>query len=142
LKLFRRNRKAISTVIATIIIVAIAIVMAISAAYWAMGVGGAFTRFEKMQYTYAYVTPVTGDADANYKITFELKNTGQTTTTLSDQVLINGQPATATFAGDKITAEPGDVIDGLVSFQGVSGTSVELKVASTTTQYPTVVVLP
>jgi len=45
----RRKDRAVSPVIATIILVAIAIVMAIAVAYWALGLGGTFTRYEKIE---------------------------------------------------------------------------------------------
>ena len=59
MKSFRRCIKAVSPVIATIIIVAIAITMSIAVAYWLLGLGGSFTKFEKVEFTTAYVT---GDA--------------------------------------------------------------------------------
>jgi len=48
-KKLRWNRKGISIVIATIAIVAIAIVVSIAAAYWITGIGGSFTRFKKLR---------------------------------------------------------------------------------------------
>lgn len=89
---FRWNKKGISTVIATIIIVAISIVMAIAVAYWAMGIGGSFTRFEKLQFTSSYATPATG----GWLITINVKNTGTAAATISD-VFLNGQPS-STYA--------------------------------------------
>ncbi|MBS7653197.1 type IV pilin, partial [Candidatus Bathyarchaeota archaeon] len=58
-KLGIRDRRGVSPVIATIIIVAIAIVMALAVAYWMLGLGGAFTRFEKLEFQSAYVTTET-----------------------------------------------------------------------------------
>ncbi|RLG80884.1 MAG: DUF4352 domain-containing protein, partial [Thermoprotei archaeon] len=40
--------KAISPVIATVIIVAVAITIAIAVAFWMTGIVGAMTRFEKL----------------------------------------------------------------------------------------------
>jgi FlaG/FlaF family flagellin (archaellin) len=51
-----RDRRGVSPVIATIIIVSIAIVMSLAVAYWMLGLGGAFTRYEKLEFTSAYVT--------------------------------------------------------------------------------------
>ena len=52
----RGNLKAVSPVIATIIIVAIAITMSIAVAYWLLGLGSSFTKYEKVEFTTAYVT--------------------------------------------------------------------------------------
>ncbi len=98
---FRRNRKGISTVIATIIIVAITIVMAIAVAYWALGIGGSFTRFEKLQYSYGYVT---GGGSAPWLINIQVQNTGTAQATINN-IYLNGQPAN-TYT----TAEP--IING------------------------------
>ena len=47
---FRGNVKAVSPVIATIIIVAIAITMSIAVAYWLLGLGSSFTKYEKVEF--------------------------------------------------------------------------------------------
>jgi flagellin-like protein len=44
LRSLHRNVKAVSPVIATIIIVAIAITMSIAVAYWMLGLGNSFTK--------------------------------------------------------------------------------------------------
>jgi hypothetical protein len=117
-KKFKLNRKGISTVIATIIIVSIAIVMAIGVAYWAMGIGNAFTKFEKIEFTNIY-----SDSPANYtaynngtaqafRLTLTLKNTGTATATI-DTINLNGRPYTA------FTAAP------TVGQSGLIGTSIQ-----------------
>ena len=90
-KSFRRNRKAVSPVIATIIIVAVAIVMSIAVAYWMLGLAGTFTRYEKLEFTSAYAASVTIDSTSAFNITFRLKNTGSAPATL-DVIFINGIP--------------------------------------------------
>jgi hypothetical protein len=89
---FRKNLKGISTIIATIIIVAISIVMAIAVAYWAMGIGGSFTRFEKLTFTSAWAeTNSTG-----YFIHMVLNNTGTAAATIDPgAILYNGKPGSA-----------------------------------------------
>jgi|SRR4030042_6430927 len=90
MKSFRRSIKAVSPVIATIIIVAIAITMSIAVAYWLLGLGGSFTKFEKVEFTTAYVI---GDATQGYNITLSLKNTGSAPATLDYNVTqFNGKP--------------------------------------------------
>jgi flagellin-like protein len=60
-----RDRRGVSPVIATIIIVAIAIVMALAVAYWMLGLGGAFTRFEKLEFVSAYAEK---ESNGNFKL--------------------------------------------------------------------------
>jgi FlaG/FlaF family flagellin (archaellin) len=144
MRTFRRNKKGISTVIATIIIVAIAIVMAIAVAYWVLGIGGSFTRFEKLQFTSAYATSDT-------LISVTLKNTGTAPATLDrNTVFINGQPVDKnsvnfnSTTADTFTMQPGDIVYGNVTLSGMSpGTTVEVKIQTASgDQYPQVVVLP
>ncbi|MBS7638222.1 DUF4352 domain-containing protein, partial [Candidatus Bathyarchaeota archaeon] len=59
------DRRGVSPVIATIIIVAIAIVMSLAVAYWMLGLGGAFTRYEKLEFVSAYVTVEKNGTDGN-----------------------------------------------------------------------------
>jgi FlaG/FlaF family flagellin (archaellin) len=93
MKSFRRSIKAVSPVIATIIIVAIAITMSIAVAYWLLGLGGSFTKFEKVEFSTGYATT---DSNGNFTLSLNLKNTGSATATIqSDQILYNGKPASA-----------------------------------------------
>lgn len=93
MKSFKRSIKAVSPVIATIIIVAIAITMSIAVAYWLLGLGSSFTKFEKVEFTTGYAdTSVTG-----YTLTMNVKNTGSATATIDPTlILYNGKPSTAT----------------------------------------------
>jgi FlaG/FlaF family flagellin (archaellin) len=93
MKSFRRSIKAVSPVIATIIIVAIAITMSIAVAYWLLGLGGSFTKFEKVEFSTAYAVT---ESNGNFTLTLHLKNTGSATATIqADQILYNGKPASA-----------------------------------------------
>ncbi|MGA3192023.1 MAG: archaellin/type IV pilin N-terminal domain-containing protein [Candidatus Bathyarchaeia archaeon] len=92
-KKLRMNRKGISTVIATIIIVAIAIVMSIAVAYWVMGIGGSFTRFEKLQFTSAWANT---NSSSGWAIYMMINNTGSAPATIiASNILYNGKPASA-----------------------------------------------
>jgi FlaG/FlaF family flagellin (archaellin) len=115
MKSFRRSIKAVSPVIATIIIVAIAITMSIAVAYWLLGLGGSFTKFEKVEFATAYVT---GDATNGYNVTLSLKNTGSAPATVDANVTqYNGRPDIYyttgdvpfdwTWTGAGITMDPG-----------------------------------
>ena len=87
----RRSSSGISPVVATVILVAIAIVIAIAVAFWASGLVGVFTRFEKLEITAAY-----WDTD---HVVLYVKNTGSATATI-DSVYVNGIPgATIEYHG-------------------------------------------
>jgi FlaG/FlaF family flagellin (archaellin) len=151
-KSFRRNLKAVSPVIATIIIVAIAIVMAIAVAYWMLGLGGAFTRYEKLEFTSCYATK---DSSGNFTIHLTLKNTGSAAATL-DIFFFNAVPdtdlksyVTIDTSLKNATLNPGDEVKGNITLPAVdgspfkSGMSLELMIQTVAgKQYPKVVVLP
>jgi len=153
-KPFRGNLKAVSPVIATIIIVAIAIVMSIAVAYWMLGLGAAFTRYEKLEFASGYAEATAG----NFTIKLKLKNTGSADATI-DTVFLNGKPYTSytgasavtvpgTFIG--LTLKPGDdsgdvtiTLSRAAGTSWKSGMSVELVIQTVKgNQYPKVIVLP
>jgi flagellin-like protein len=78
-----RKNSGISPVVATVILVAVAIVIAIAVAFWASGLVGVFTRFEKLEIVSAIMT------DAN---TFQvvIRNTGSADSALI-QVVVQGR---------------------------------------------------
>ena len=82
----RRNSSGISPVVATVILVAIAIVIAIAVAFWASGLVGVFTRFEKIEVTAAYWESKDGG-----HFVLVVKNTGSAAATIDD-VYVNGIP--------------------------------------------------
>jgi len=86
--MMNRSRSGISPVVATVILVAIAIVIAIAVAFWATGLVGIFTRYERLEITSVYAIPAAG---GTYTVTITAKNTGSNPATI-DQVLLNGVP--------------------------------------------------
>ena len=80
-----RGKAGISPVMATVILVAIAIVIAIAVAFWATGLVGVFTRFEKLEITAAYY-----DVSGPY-VVLRVKNTGSASATIDD-IYVNGIP--------------------------------------------------
>jgi len=68
-----------------VILVAVAIVIAIAVAFWASGLVGIFTRFEKLEILSAYQS--TGD-DVD-KIVIRVRNTGSSPTSVTE-VVLNG----------------------------------------------------
>ena len=95
----RRKDRAVSPVIATIIIVAVAIVMSIAVAYWVLGLAGTFTRYEKIEIMSMYAsTSIIKNASQlsqelwrGWNVTAMLRNTGSATATIN-LILINGKP--------------------------------------------------
>ena len=86
-KLFR-DKRGISPVIATVVLVAVTITVAVAVAFWMGGIATQYTRFEKLEISSAYATK---GGDGNFTITITVKNTGATDATL-DYILINGKP--------------------------------------------------
>jgi len=79
----KRSSSGISPVVATVILVAIAIVIAIAVAFWASGLVGVFTRFEKIEVTAVYWE--------NDHFVLVVKNTGSAAATI-DGIYVNGIP--------------------------------------------------
>lgn len=152
MKSFRRSIKAVSPVISTIIIVAIAITMSIAVAYWLLGLGSSFTKFEKVEFTSAFVT---GDGVAsNYTINLNLKNTGSAAATIDETAtLYNGKPANVTSGAGTIittftplTMNPGETSTGIIVLPITgysSGMTLEITLHTTGGKdYPKALVLP
>jgi FlaG/FlaF family flagellin (archaellin) len=157
IRIFRRNVRAVSPVIATIILVAISIVMAIAVAYWALGIGNSFTKFEKIQYTSTtYALPT----ETGWTVYMDVKNTGTATATITS-INLNGLPISAYPAeGQPVatftaTIAPGDSQTVSVTLSSteagingaahswVSGMTVGVDVNTAAgNSYPTTVLLP
>ncbi len=78
-----RSRSGISPVVATVILVAVAIVIAIAVAFWASGLVGVFTRYEKIEISAAYYD--------GSNVVLKVKNTGSADATI-DNIYVNGIP--------------------------------------------------
>ena len=82
------NMRAISPVIATVIIVSVAIAIAVAVAFWMTGITGIFTRYEKLEVISAYATKTGAN---QWSVVIIVKNTGSTDATI-DNIFINGIP--------------------------------------------------
>jgi len=91
-----KDRKAISPVIATVILVAVAITIAVAVAYWMGGISSQYTKFEKVEIQSAACVM---DNYGNWNITVTLKNTGTATATLIS-VYVNDVEVTTYGATD------------------------------------------
>ncbi len=88
--------KAISPVIATVIIVAVAIAISIAVALWITGMTSSFTGVEKLEIVNAYATQGTDTRGNTYwLVDVVVKNTGTKPATI-DQIFINNKPGTIT----------------------------------------------
>jgi len=90
-----KTRKAVSPVIATVILVAVAITVSVGVSYWMGGISAQYTQFEKVeiQTGYAQVDP------DGWEITLTLKNSGSATSTVT-QIFVNEIPLNITGYGD------------------------------------------
>jgi len=80
-----KSRKAVSPVIATVILVAVAITVAVAVAYWMGGIAGMYTKFEKVEILSAYAPKNA----THWRVTMILKNTGSADATLLDAYVNN-----------------------------------------------------
>ncbi|MCD6563556.1 MAG: hypothetical protein J7K23_06525 [Thermoproteales archaeon] len=119
------DRRGISPVIATVIIVAVAIAISIAVAFWMTGIVGLFTGFEQVQVISAYAT---GDESSGWTINVQVKNTGTSAASV-DMIFINGKPLSA-YSG--VTASP-DPSSSTVSISPGSTTTFTITIADKTT---------
>ena len=130
-----KSRKGISPVIATVILVAVAITVSVSVAYWMGGISSLYTRLEKIEIQ--SIVAAKGVA-GNYTITLAAKNTGSADATI-DSVFINGKPlsqftgvtsslavgGTSCLAGGSATVRVNVPANAGAPF--TSGTTIEVK---------------
>jgi flagellin-like protein len=86
-----KNRKAVSPVIATVILVAVAITISVAVAYWMGGISSQYTKFEKVEIVNAIVSSTGTPTAMTWTITMSLKNTGTSSATITD-VYLNDRP--------------------------------------------------
>ena len=133
-----RYRRAISPVIATVILVAVTIAISISAAYWMSGTSGQYTGFEKIEILTAYSTLNPTVNNAKWRIHLSLKNSGPNPANIVYVMVrarASGTGSIGTSISDKgVFLQSGETVDvyvwigsGLFS----SGTSIAVKLHST-----------
>jgi flagellin-like protein len=92
-----KSRRAVSPVIATVVLVAVAITIAVAVSYWMSGISSQYTQFEKIEMTSAYCesdasTGGVGVSEACWNVTVDFRNTGTTESAIIG-VSINGKAA-------------------------------------------------
>lgn len=119
-----RNKRALSPVIATVILISVTIVVAVSVAYWMGSIASGYTSFEQIELPTVYakyesdVDPGT-DTAAGWLIYINLKNTGSADATI-DSIFINDVPITDYTSGVWLST------DGGTTFS--TPTSIDVKV--------------
>ena len=88
---FMKERKAISPVIATVILVAVAITVAVGVSYWMSGISSQYTQFEKVEIQTGYATVDAGTLTTGWDIQLDIKNSGSATATIT-HVFVNDVP--------------------------------------------------
>ena len=149
-----KNRRAVSPVIATVILVAVAITIAVAVAYWMGGITSQYTRFEKIEVTSAHceyelnLTTYGAPLESGWVIVLDFRNTGTTESSIIDAFVnskkisaydplgtITAWDSTSTEIhfelDEKVTCTPGTddtmyvvINEGAVTF--TSGTTVEV----------------
>ena len=143
-----QSRKAVSPVIATVILVAVAITVAVAVAYWMGGIASQYTKFEKVEIQSGICVKETGPY---WNITIKMKNTGTAAATLIgvfiNEVEVNdynvtttpgiGQATTSMLEAETILSGASSTvnifIDGGIDGWGApvtSGTTVNIKIHS------------
>jgi flagellin-like protein len=89
---FMRERKAVSPVIATVILVAVAITVAVGVSYWMGGISSQYTQFEKVEIQTGYATY--DSTNTIWTVTMVIKNSGSADATIN-MVFLNDIPCTA-----------------------------------------------
>jgi len=89
------EKRALSPVIATVILISVTIVVAVSVAYWMGSIASGYTTFEQIELpsiyaTYTNLTQLTNEPlGYGWKVTISLKNTGSADATIDDIFLNN-----------------------------------------------------
>ncbi|HIH87606.1 TPA: DUF4352 domain-containing protein [Candidatus Bathyarchaeota archaeon] len=112
-----KSRKAISPVIATVILVAVAITIAVAVSYWMSGISSQYTKFEKVEIQSAQCS---APGALYWTITVDMKNTGTSTATINS-VYIND------VAADFLDGLP--IVDTDINYD-TGGTTGDLSIAS------------
>jgi flagellin-like protein len=126
MKNFRRSKKALSPVVASIILIAVTVAVSIAVAAWMGALSVGFMQTEQLSITNAVWT--TG------QVALHVRNTGATDIIVLQNALVNGVSQSA--AGTNLNAN-GDTIvakntedDIIVTFDWVAGETYQIKLIS------------
>ena len=101
------KRRAVSPVIATVIIVAVTITVAVAVSYWMSGIASQYTSFEKVEIQTAICSYVPGTLPVPdyWKIVVQMKNSGTKAATLSN-VFVNDVETGYAELAPTVAADP------------------------------------
>jgi flagellin-like protein len=134
-----RKKSGISPVVATVILVAVAIVIAIAVAFWASGLVGVFTRFEKIEIQAAFWDGT--------NVVLIARNTGSSIAVV-DMILANGAPCITNVAstvtiGDTFSTQFTACAGGAGGSIITGGVTNEIALHTTSGKtYPVAVLIP
>ncbi|MCS7367737.1 MAG: DUF4352 domain-containing protein [archaeon YNP-WB-062] len=120
------RKRGISPVIATVILVAIAIVISIAAAFWMTGLLSSFTRYETVQIVSSYASK----SGNNYIIWVNTTNTGSMDVTITN-ILINDQPYTTYGASIELYTDTTPIDTLPVDFSPAQKCNIKITVSTT-----------
>lgn len=94
------EKRALSPVIATVILISVTIVVAVSVAYWMGSIASGYTTFEQIELPTTYARwDATLFSNGGWNITIVLKNTGSADATIDD-IFLNGIPLSDYTSGN------------------------------------------
>jgi len=118
-----RSRKALSPVVASIILIAVTVAVSIAVAAWMGALSFNFMNTEQLSITNAVLNPTASTIDLT------VANSGSTNIVLS-AAYVNGAAVTATGWTQTITANTNDAV-ALTTVTLVSGSTYQIKLMST-----------
>jgi len=121
-----QKRKAVSPVIATVILVAVAITVSVGVSYWMGGISAQYTQFEKIEIQTGYSTYTSG---SGWLLDLSLKNSGSATSTIT-HLFINDVPVAliadaAASPAVTVTTWAASTPESIVTNIDVSGLSLD-----------------
>ena len=138
------KRKGLSPVIATVILLAVTIIVSVSVSFWMSGIAGTYMKNEKLEIHSQVISDPTG-----WILTFSLRNTGPSTITF-EEALVNGVPIsdcssviTSSGFGTLVSGQTGSGTVTIPIAYSSPGTTVEVTIRTNSGQdYPGLVMLP
>jgi flagellin-like protein len=117
-----KSKKALSPVVASIILIAVTVAVSIAVAAWMGALSFSFMGYEKLEVTKIVWTPMTG-------FTITVKNTGTKDLTI-DRIEVNYAKQTVTSPALSYVLKSGLSIDCAVTFNYTNGTSYDISVVT------------
>jgi flagellin-like protein len=130
-KNINKDKRALSPVIATVILISVTIVVAVSVAYWMGSIATGYTSFEQIELPTTYAEWKSSIlTTGGWNITIELKNTGSADATLNN-VFINSEPLKNIGSGlCKLYDDSGEITDlSTISVKIAKGNSVTIVIS-------------